>query len=213
MNRTLYFTRLSELLDLDVPVDMRQHMRQQRLLRVHAAVGLAVGLAGVVDAGEEAPRVDGEVVSAEAVGVVDRDAKISAEAFEWVDISIHMPDGRVIHTKERRYPSRSRVYQLTGRLPMIKRDGAGSAGPGPDGAESLMTVIVDDGEGGAVGGGELIDSSGVEGLESLIDEVVVASDGDSNAGTTSGPVAVDDSGGGVVEQANGRAVRVFKKSS
>lgn len=193
----------------------QQRLDQQRFLTVLAAVGLIAGFPGGVALGEEAPQaaVQAEVVATESVKLADRDAKISAAAFEWVDISIHMPDGRVIHSKERRYPSRSRVYQLTGRLPMIKRGGAGSSGPAQDGGGNLMTVIVDGEEGGAggvIGDGEIVDASGIEGSESLVDDVVVAAE----AGSTSGPVAVNDSGGGaVVEQSSGRAVRVFKKSS
>lgn len=50
---------------------------------------------------------------------------------EWVEISIHMPDGRVIKMKEPRYPSRSRVLITTGKLPPFKPVGSSSE-PGSD---------------------------------------------------------------------------------
>lgn len=49
------------------------------------------------------------------------------DVIEWVEISIHMPDGRVIKTTEPRYPSRSRVHITTGKLPPFKRSSDASA--------------------------------------------------------------------------------------
>lgn len=53
------------------------------------------------------------------------------QVIEWVEISVHMPDGRVIKMTEPRYPSRSRVLITTGKLPPFKPAGSASE-PGSD---------------------------------------------------------------------------------
>ncbi len=200
---------------------MREHGTGHR--RILSAIALAGIAAGVAHAEE---RVEQSVAAeAAAVEVVETEETISERAYEWVDISIHMPDGRVIHTKERRYPSRSRVYQLTGKLPMVKRGAGGpSGGPGSAGGEDLMTVLVAD-ETGTVAGSETgsdsaagvgaglldgsIDGAGI--VESLVDAFVDAGGEPMDAE----PVVIADPSAEsvVVDQDNGRSVRVFKKSS
>ncbi len=58
---------------------------------------------------------------------------------EWVTISIHMPDGRVIETVEQRYPSRSRVHLKTGVIPAFKP--ATQAPSSSGSAESIVTEL------------------------------------------------------------------------
>ncbi len=66
---------------------------------------------------------------------------------EMVTILIHMPDGRVIETQERRYPSRSLVYIKTGKIPAFKSIGSASAdtvSAESEPSESIITELSDD---------------------------------------------------------------------
>lgn len=189
-------------------------MRQQHTVhrQVYAAIalaGLATGFAHAEERFEQASEAIEEVETA----ATDSEVTISERAYEWVDISIHMPDGRVIHTKERRYPSRSRVYQLTGKLPMVNRSAGGpSGGSGTAGAgDELMGVLIEgDAETGAESGSIAGSLDGASVVESLVDAFV-----ESGSESISEPVvmAAPSTDSVVVDQDSGRAVRVFKKSS
>ena len=72
-----------------------------------------------------------------AVQVID-----DTQPIEWVTISIHMPDGRVIETVEHRYPSRSRVHIKTGEIPAFKP--AAQAPSDSAAAESIVTELSED---------------------------------------------------------------------
>ncbi|MBO6513775.1 MAG: hypothetical protein JJ974_07420 [Phycisphaerales bacterium] len=212
----------------------QQRISHHQFLGAIAFVGLAVGVCFGYETPEQSAERSTDAVETEQSGEgVQGNAEskpVSEIAFEWVEITIHMPDGRVIHTKERRYPSRSRVYQLTGKLPVVRR---GSAAPAasPSGSNEMMTVLVE-GETVPVADGP---NSGLESLGdvgSLVDGLIGAV-GDSESlnesisdlgvdlgsvselgsGTSGGTASGDTSSSVVVDQDNGRSVRVFKKSS
>lgn len=189
-------------------------MRQQRTghRRVLAAIALAGFAAGVAHAEERVGQTT-EAVETVEISTAATEVAISERAYEWVDISIHMPDGRVIHTKERRYPSRSRVFQLTGKLPMVKRGAGGpSGGSGIAGSgDELMSVMVEgDAETGAESGSIAGPLDGASVVESLVDAFVEAG-GESIAEPV--VMSAPSTESVVVDQDSGRAVRVFKKSS
>ncbi|MFK7759053.1 MAG: hypothetical protein AB8C13_03795 [Phycisphaerales bacterium] len=70
-----------------------------------------------------------EGVQGQTSRVIPAQAAEETPVVEWVEISIHMPDGRVIVTKEKRFPSRSQIFARTGRLPIISIASSQSAGP------------------------------------------------------------------------------------
>lgn len=115
------------------------------------------------------------------------------DVIEWVEISIHMPDGRVIKTTEPKYPSRSRVHITTGMLPPFKRSSDASA----SGSDLEMQVeLVEDPS-------DLIEELSPEDVESggAVDVATELESFDE-------PTTVDESS----EESSG-AVRQFKKSS
>lgn len=185
-------------------------MRQQRTghRRVCAAIALAGFAVGIANAEERVEQVN-EANEAVETTTAETEATVSERAYEWVDIAIHMPDGRVIHTKERRYPSRSRVYQLTGKLPMVKRGAggpSGGSGTAGDGDELMGVLVEGDAEtdvesssiAGTLDGANVVDAFVESGGESIAEPVVMAAPSTESV---------------VVDQDSGRAVRVFKKSS
>ncbi len=130
------------------------------------------------------------------------------EVVEWVEISIHMPDGRVIKTKEPRYPSRSRVYITTGELPPFKAvSPSGSSGVD----EPTIVELASEGDVGELGLELGVDSAG-DGT------VVAAGDGAVEASGLTEAVEVAEVSEAVVsaeaieEPASSGAVRQFKKS-
>jgi hypothetical protein len=114
------------------------------------------------------------------------------DVIEWVEISIHMPDGRVIKTSEPRYPSRSRVHITTGELPPFKRSDGGAA----QGGDFEMGVeLVEDPN-------DLIEELAPEALDST----------GSDEGVVEQAIEVSDENQESAEAPSG-AVRQFKKSS
>jgi hypothetical protein len=125
----------------------------------------------------------------------------SEEVVEWVEISIHMPDGRVIKTQEPRYPSRSRVHIKTGKLPPFKA----VQSSGTDGVdEPTIVELANEGDGNPNGG---IESGGdvVDLASGLSDELTVdVADVNETAVVIAEPIE---------EPVSSGAVRQFKKSS
>ena len=107
------------------------------------------------------------------------------EPIEWVEIEIHMADGRVIKRLEHRYPSRSRVYLSTGKLPAFNQ----KAADGMTGSELAAA---------AEELGESVEDAGL--VEELGPEIVVENDSVDIAESTED---YDESG----------PVKIFKKSS
>jgi len=185
-------------------------MNHQRS-RVYQLFGTAV-VVGIAGAAIGAPPTEAE-----------RGTEI--EPIEWVEISIHMPDGRVIKTKEHRFPSRSRVLMLTGKLPMLNRgslDASDGTSQGADGEGALVSSEVDDtgvpmlggdtegaaelGEGDSAGIGALASAPPAMGSSSG-GSVGASSTTSTSSGSSASLSSSSGSGGG------GGAVRSFKKSS
>ncbi len=128
------------------------------------------------------------------------------EVVEWVEISIHMPDGRVIKTTEPRYPSRSRVYITTGELPPFK-----AVSPsGPSGVdEPTIVELASEGDVGELDLELGIDTAVDAAVDETGDEAVEASGVTEVAEVSEAVVSAE----AIEESTSSGAVRQFKKSS
>ncbi len=204
--------------------------QRSRICQLFGAV-VVVGIAGLaIGAPSKGAPSKGAASRGSAEWEVEKGVEI--EPIEWVEISIHMPDGRVIKSREHRFPSRSRVLMLTGKLPVLKRGGGQVDDAGVEGSatgQAEVSTDVDDtgvageameGDGGESLGGLGAVASAASGSTAGSAGSVgsVGSVGSSATGSSSSSTSSSSGSSGSSSEASGAgggtgAVRSFKKSS